>query len=212
MFIKTQIFDDIISIEEQNLVLQFMESDYKNWEYYSNVSTNDLKSNNTFPGYTINLKEFDLKKLSDITSILKKIEKTVCEKIQMNFLQNIRYKMNCQPPISDYTINQLYRNIHFDMPNDHAVIIYYANDCDAETLFFKNKKGYDAMSNQITMNEANYGNFENVELTESVKPKKGRAVIFDGKTLHCASWPKTGNRYVINFNISLNDKKNINLI
>ena len=214
MFVETQVFENVISTKEQDTILEFMESNHKNWHFYSYVSAvfNPV-SNVQFPGYTYNIEKSDAEKFEKIFPILKKIESTVCEKINLKFLQNDRYKLNCQPPVGEYTTDELYRNIHYDRITEHVVLIYYANDSDGDTLLFKNKKGYDLVSNRLTMLEANEGKYENVELAQSITPKKGKAVVFDGKLLHCAGWSKVANRYVVNLNMVLdNNKKRTNLI
>jgi len=212
MIIQTQILHNIISVEEQDILLNFMESNYKNWGFYSYVSSKlvNPKSNIKFPGYSHNIKKS--KKYGEILPILKRIESNVCEKINLKFLQNDRYKLNCFPPNQNYRNDELYRNIHYDMLNNHIVFLYYVNDSDGDTLLFKNKRGYDSSSNTKTMIEASNGIFDNIELIDSITPKKGSVLVFDGKLLHCAGWPTKGNRYNVNFNISVDDKKTKNLI
>jgi ectoine hydroxylase-related dioxygenase (phytanoyl-CoA dioxygenase family) len=62
-------------------------------------------------------------------------------------------------------------------PVDHKVLLYYINDSDGPTYFF---------------NEA-------CELQDTVYPKPGRAIIFDGSNIHAASNPvKHPFRMVIN--------------
>jgi hypothetical protein len=218
MFIEPQIFEDIISIEEQNSLLEFMESDYKKWAYIPHVSLdiNELpKSENqpSFPAYTADIYKKNSFVFKPILPILKKIESNICKKLNLTFLQNNRYKLNYQPPIPNYSIDELYKNIHCDSKAQHIVILYYANDSDGDTLIFKNKRGFDIMSNEITKEECKNGIFDNVELIHSISPKKGRAAIFDGALLHSASWSNTQNRYAVNFNVILDDNtKKINLI
>jgi hypothetical protein len=209
MIIEPQIFDNIISVEEQDIILEYMESNYKKWGFNSYVSSKAVNpsSNLKFPGYSENLVKTKI--YGEMLPILKKIEANVCEKLSLRFLQNDRYKLNCFPPIEQHTTNELYRNIHFDMLNDHIVLLYYANDSDGDTLLFKNKRGYDSSSNKKTMYEANNGIFDNIELIKSVTPKKGNILMFDGKLLHCAGWPSKHNRYNVNFNISIDNGNTI---
>ena len=219
MIIDTQIFEDIISIEEQDILLEFMELNYESWVFipYVSLDANDRPAFGQikFPAYTFDIIEKNTLTVEyeNILPILKKIESNVCKNINLKFLQNYRYKLNCQPPIEAYTIDDLYKNIHYDRQNKHMVMIYYANDCDGDTILFKNKRGYDAVSNNKTKKEAQNGDFTNIELIHSISPKKGRVVIFDGVLLHSASWSNTKNRYAVNFNVILDDNtKKINLI
>ena len=62
-------------------------------------------------------------------------------------------------------------------PVDHKVLLYYINDSDGPTYFF---------------NEAH-------ELQDTVYPKPGRAIIFDGSNIHAASNPvRSPFRLVVN--------------
>ena len=211
--IETTVLDDIMSIENQNIILDFFEQDYVNWHYFDYVSSDVIVpySETKFPAYTINMTE-ENEKYNTILQIIKKMQYDICEKLDFKYMQNYRYKLNAYLPISDYTSTELYRNIHVDAPVNHLVIIYYVNDNDAETLLFKNKRGYDSMSNQKTISEISDGNYDNIELINSIPHKKGSVLIFDGSTLHSAKWSNKKNRYNINLNLVINNKSLKNLI
>ena len=68
---------------------------------------------------------------------------------------------------------------HTDRDEDHKVLIYYANDSDGDTFFFDKQ----------------------LNIIERVPPKKGRFVIFDGRTLHSAGFNTESEiRLNINYN------------
>ena len=75
-------------------------------------------------------------------------------------------------------------NIGYNMPHvdaeiPHTTALYYVNDSDGDTHFFS----------------------ENGEVEQTVKPEKGKLVIFDGLKMHASSCPTLAtNRIVINFN------------
>jgi hypothetical protein len=74
-----------------------------------------------------------------------------------------------------------YDNVHIDYLSPHIVCLYYVTDSDADTFIFgKTKKS---------------------ELSLKVKPKKNRAVVFDGLTYHSSSNPNLDKRVIINFNL-----------
>ena len=55
--------------------------------------------------------------------------------------------------------------------------------------------------------------FNSFELIKSVTPKKGRAVLFNGKYAHCATYPTNGDRFVVNINfMGKEPKKNKSFI
>jgi hypothetical protein len=54
---------------------------------------------------------------------------------------------------------------HIDFDSPHKVFLYYVNDCDGDTVFFKESG-------------------EDLSEIDRISPKSGRAVLFDGLTLH----------------------------
>lgn len=74
---------------------------------------------------------------------------------------------------------KLHTTPHTDRDEDHKVLIYYANDSDGDTFFFDKQ----------------------LNIIERVPPKKGRFVIFDGRTLHSAGFNTESEiRLNINYN------------
>lgn len=103
--------------------------------------------------------------------------------------QLLRAKIN----ISCIELSGKFQPPHFDLkyddssPASHWVFLYYINDSDGDTLFFKNEKE--------TVGQEN-------EVLERVTPKENRAVLFDGSLLHAASNPaKTFFRIVMNVDV-----------
>jgi hypothetical protein len=71
---------------------------------------------------------------------------------------------------------------HVDNNKKHYVVIYYVNDCDGDTVFFKD--------------------FNSGKIIKKVSPKKGRFLLFDGSNYHGGMPPKKSNtRVVINYNL-----------
>ena len=69
---------------------------------------------------------------------------------------------------------------HIDFSDPHTVLLYYVNDSDGVTSFYD----------------------KNFNIVDTVQPKKGRMVVFDGLTYHSSTPPQTStHRCVINFNI-----------
>ena len=70
---------------------------------------------------------------------------------------------------------------HIDDSAPHWVMVYYVNDADGDTCLFDDS-----------------GN-----VTHRIHPRKGRAVVFDGRWRHASSSPvDTAFRCVINYNLS----------
>lgn len=73
---------------------------------------------------------------------------------------------------------------HVDLPTPHWVMIYYVNDSDGDTIIL----------------DKTYPDRENASVLQSVSPKRGRAILFDGRHYHCGTCPgRHDTRVVLNF-------------
>jgi hypothetical protein len=84
-------------------------------------------------------------------------------------------------------------NIHVNQKTPHLVLLYYVNNSDGETLLFDktiNDIGAMYLSERPDFNIAN-----------KISPKKGRILLFDGRTYHSASSPTTGIRCIITLDL-----------
>jgi hypothetical protein len=73
---------------------------------------------------------------------------------------------------------------HVDLPTPHWVMIYYVNDSDGDTLIL----------------DKTYPDRENAAVLHAVSPKKGRAILFDGRHYHCGTCPSRHDaRIVFNY-------------
>ena len=70
---------------------------------------------------------------------------------------------------------------HIDVDIPHWVCLYYVNDSDGDTVFFKDDK---------------------VTEIKRVSPKKGRIAFFNGSIFHAGTPSGTNSRAVINFNFT----------
>ena len=84
---------------------------------------------------------------------------------------------------------------HIDQYFEHTVCLYYVSDSDGDTVIYKE---------QFPHFPADEASNENLTVWQTVTPKKGRAIIFDGSYYHCSSRPSKGVRQIINFNFLMN--------
>ena len=96
-----------------------------------------------------------------------------------------RLKANMTVPVQGWNKDTV-QEPHVDMPIDHLVCLYYVNDSDGDTFFFENYF-------------EEKGEPESFKVLERVKPKKGRAVVFDGLRYHGSNCPiESQSRVIIN--------------
>jgi hypothetical protein len=94
----------------------------------------------------------------------------------------LRMRSFLQLPIvaEDNAIN----NPHVDLPINHLVILYYLTDSDGDTIIY----------NEMEKSE-------NYTVLQTVTPKKGRCVVFDGRRYHSSSRPTENIRCILNINL-----------
>ena len=119
-------------------------------------------------------------KNSNFTPILDKILNPILTKLELSSVNLLRCKANLQTQHKNNLPNS-YNVPHTDMEEDHYVMIYYVNDSDGDTFLFDNNK-----------------------VITRVTPKKGRALIFNGRILHAGSHPYTSNvRCIVNIDFKV---------
>ena len=100
------------------------------------------------------------------------------KKYDLTSLEIFRIKANL---LTQYQNNkkQYFNTPHLDYYFKHYVLLYYVNDSDGDTIFFKNNK-----------------------ILNKVSPKMNRIVMFRGDLLHASNHPiKSQGRAILNFNI-----------
>lgn len=74
---------------------------------------------------------------------------------------------------------------HVDVPQPHWAMIYYVNDSDGDTVFL----------------DKQHPDWQGAAFAGRVSPKRGQAVLFDGRHYHCGTRPSHHDvRVVLNFN------------
>ena len=95
-------------------------------------------------------------------------------------------KINMILPQHSHASSFKWHTPHIDTSEKHKVLLYYVNDSEAPTYFFKER--FDGtVKDTCTFDDLAYA-------------KKGSYVIFDGDTFHASSPPVDEYRSVINFN------------
>ena len=93
--------------------------------------------------------------------------------------QSIQENQYTTPHTDEYLINS-------GGDSKYKTLLYYVNDSDGETTFFKERFAY-------------YTRYKELTLDTKIKPTQGTCAIFDSNIFHCSKPPsKFDNRIVIN--------------
>lgn len=113
-------------------------------------------------------------------------------KVKFNTTINNILRMNIVYLPANTQYNENYHMFpHIDTPEfPHKNLLYYFYDNDAETIFF----------NQKFENDLNKVSFEKQEIIKKIKPKQGRAAMFDGWIFHAGAVSKINKRVTLNIN------------
>ena len=87
-------------------------------------------------------------------------------------------------------------NIHINNERPHLVLLYYVNDSDGETILFDKTASDIEDDDTMYLEERHQFNVVN-----KIIPKKGRILLFDGRTYHSASSPTRGIRCIISLDL-----------
>ena len=180
------IIDNYVPIEEQGYLYDYFTDPKVPYRFYRShiYHENDKWSHAPMQmSHHLYESESDVasKHLPVINSLVSNLSK------QFGKVELFRAKINVTspyPPMMKYQSQVPHIDLQYDNgdPVDHKVLLYYVNDSDGPTYFY---------------NEA-------CELVDTVYPKPGRAVIFDGENIHAASNPiRTPFRIIVNIDFKV---------
>jgi len=186
------IYDDCISMEMQNQIEQLLTDSNFPW-YLSNTPKNytvDPASHSSLKSNNLKIKDYiQLVHTVIVEGEIKSPHFTIIKSLFEQLVNNARieiegfYRIKCNlQPQKTYDNTEFYNTPHIDSNQVHKVAIYYVNDSDGDTTFFKKSN-------------------DEYKIIKTVEPKKGRFVVFDGKYYHAGRHPNDHDtRLVINFN------------
>jgi len=180
------VIDDIIPKTYQDVIEQSLFSSHFPWYLQKDITFIEDKFDNY--GFNHGLK------LEDGT-----INSAFYDGIlPMTFLVSDRYNLEQKNLVQARAFLQTNRGRkthnkpHVDLHYPHTVFLYYVNDSDGDTFLFEETL-------EDTPNPQKDYQFN---LKQSISPKKGRGVIFNGNRYHASSNPTKIPRCVINFDLN----------
>ena len=182
------IIDDVVDKETQDLIEKTIFSPETQWTLGRTVfSHSDPILNATAKSHAMNFTKslcrshegFSVNDLSFYTSPLETLN------IKNLLTSRIQLKL---PVISESP----YGLPHVDgiRPFPYKSAVYYVNDSDGDTVFFKET------TNEVSPNKMDV----KFNIDQTISPKKGRLIVFDGNVYHSAGNPTNDVRCIINYN------------
>lgn len=176
---QIQVIDNYISKKEQEEIKKTLLSSDFLWQYVSDVSIKD-NIHQKRPGFKHQLIQNSIV-LSNHASLIKPL-------VDLHRVINARCFL--QLPLNTQFIGNGVDTPHLDLTIQHNVILYYVCDSDGDTILY----------NYISKDENDIPYFEDIKVKKRVKPKQGRAVLFNGLIWHTAEQPTKNERCIININ------------
>lgn len=174
----------------------FISSDFKNqiedlliksgsFPWLLNLKTNDYLNQNNDTFQFTHPFFMDGQICSSYYNIIANLFNSFLNKHNITCSKIIRAKAN----LTTKNIDLPSQEPHIDTDINHKVFLYYVNNSDGNTIFYRNNVDVSRPIRKV----------EDLNILESVSPSKGKAICFDGLTYHSASNPKINDlRAVIN--------------
>ena len=182
------VIDDIIHIDYQEQIKSILlgEINYKDyefpWYYTKDVTKSDSIDSQKRPAFTHGYVKLSGIVISEFHDIFLNLIKVCCQRLQITEVDVIQGRSFLQLPLT--TKKAKVDTPHIDTDDKHFVMLYYVVDSDGDTIIYNEKVESDKYT-----------------VKESVTPKQGRVVLFDGGLFHTAEQPTKGTRCVVNYNL-----------
>ena len=184
------VIDDVVDKPTQDLIYNSIFSKDTSWVFgrtifYDNHAEVTSTQKNNLMSFTKALYDDETNIADRNLSLYTKPLDGLCNKL---FSSRIQLQL---PLLTEK--DKLYGVPHIDGQRkiNYKVAVYYVNDVDGDTVLFKQTR------DNCTPQDIIDGK---LEIAQTVSPKKGRLVIFDGSIYHAVGKPKTDLRCIINYN------------
>jgi hypothetical protein len=205
MFDQVIVDDDLITVEQQDYILEQLTSPKFAWSFA--LGTHSTVSDRVAVGYfksvTDNLFEYtqfsrefgpDADGMIEHADLLKPLVDRFIEKYSVDQLRVFRIKANLLTKVS-LDNPDAHQTPHVDFGGEHLTLLYYACDSDGDTFIF---------NEQLTEQQPKIQDIRQLTVKQRISPKKGRFVAFNGWNLHAGMHPRQHDyRIVLNFNVNI---------
>ena len=189
-----EVLDDVVPLSYQEEIKRNLLDITFPWFYVSDIT---YAQNKSAPAVS-HLFVLDGQIKSHYWNALTPIAHFACAKLNYNVKRIVNARTFLQFPLNDKMGIDLVDRLHIDIPEQHAVVLYYVLDSDGDTIIVdKTHTG-----NNFDPNATEY-TVDKFPILKKVTPKQGRVVVFDGRLYHTAEQPQQNMRCVININVKV---------
>jgi hypothetical protein len=191
------IIDDIVDAEMQDKIYNQVFSKDTKWTFSRTVFYDKhpevmSQQKNSLMAFTMPLMNMDNGDYDNTYPLYHNVIKAAEQKLGWQVRHLLNARLQLQLPLMTEK-DKVYGVPHIDAhrPQKYKIAVYYVNDVDGDTVLFKQT------IHNSTPQDIKDGK---LEVAQTISPKKGRLVIFDGDVYHSVGKPKTDMRCVVNYN------------
>ena len=152
------------------------------WYYTKDITKSDLPNSQKRPAFShLYVKSYG-QVVSEFHDIFLDLITVCCHRLEMTEVNVIQGNSFLQLPLT--TKRGKVDTPHIDTNEKNFVMLYYVCDSDGDTIIYNEKV-----------------ESEKYTVKESVTPKQGRDVLFDGGLFHTAEQPVCNTRCIVNYNL-----------
>ena len=152
------------------------------WYYTKDITKSDLPNSQKRPAFShLYVKSYG-QVVSEFHDIFLDLITVCCHRLEMTEVNVIQGNSFLQLPLT--TKRGKVDTPHIDTNEKNFVMLYYVCDSDGDTIIYNEKV-----------------ESEKYTVKESVSPKQGRVVLFDGGLFHTAEQPISNTRCIVNYNL-----------
>jgi hypothetical protein len=169
------------------------------WSFHEESARSASAFKNVYPGFShmayLVATDESPEVMSPMSSLLLPILFNFCEKAGVEYDALLRIRVGL---FTRTLIQTKHHNPHVDFSQPHKTAVYYVNDCDGDTVVFK-----ETSSDVPIKMSGRHANEDKFRIGARVSPQKGKMICFDGRHYHASNYPtKTPKRIAITFNFA----------
>ena len=163
------------------------------WRYVKSTGYNQFENlqREYDPSWVLPLYQFE-----EISSPLMTLAQSILIKALYDQNMSISKLIRIRVGLTTRTPYPVVHSPPVDWDDSHMTALYYVNDSDGDTVFYKEKR-----DETLSVSSYNWSKDQKFNVDQTIKPVADRIVMFDGLTYHSSTTPcHTDYRLIINYN------------